>query len=55
MVGNNKFPDTGVVNTLNTNAGEQFTVMNSKKYTIPLFSPDYTPAYFDLDPTNPID
>lgn len=51
MVGNNKFPDTGVVNTLNTNAGEQFTVMNSKKYTIPLFSPDYTPAYFDLDPT----
>lgn len=51
MVGNNKFPDTGVVNTLNTNAGEQFTVMNSKKYTIPLFSPDYTPPYFDLDPT----
>lgn len=51
MVGNNQFPDTGVVNTLNTNAGEQFTVMNSKKYTIPLFSPDYTPAYFDLDPT----
>lgn len=51
LVGNNKFPETGVVNTLNTNAGEQFTVMNSKKYTIPLFSPDYTPPYFDLDPT----
>ncbi|MBR2362870.1 MAG: DEAD/DEAH box helicase [Spirochaetaceae bacterium] len=51
MVGNNKFPHTGVVNTLNTNAGEQFTVMNSKKYPIPLFSPDYTPKNYELDST----
>ena len=50
MVGNNKFPNTGVVNTINTNAGEQFTVMNSKKYTTPLFSSEYTPKYFELDP-----
>lgn len=50
LLGNNKFPNTGVVNTLNTNSGEQFSVMNSKKYPTPLFSPAYTPKDFDLDP-----
>lgn len=49
-VGNNKYPDTGIVNTLNTNGGEQFTVMHSKEHPIPWFSPDYTPKVFNLDP-----
>lgn len=49
-VGNNKYPDTGVVNTLNTNGGEQFTIMHSKEHPIPWFSPDYTPKFFNLDP-----
>ena len=48
-VGNNKYPDTGVVNTLNTNGGEQFTIMHSKEHPIPWFSPDYTPRFFNLD------
>lgn len=34
-----------------TNGGEQFTVQNSKKYTIPLFSPEFTSGDFDLDPS----
>lgn len=49
-VGNNKYPDTGVVNTLNTNGGEQFTIMHSKEHPISWFSPDYTPKFFNLDP-----
>lgn len=49
-VGNNKYPDTGIVNTLNTNGGEQFSVMHSKEHPIPWFSPDYTPKFFNLDP-----
>lgn len=49
-VGNNKYPETGVVNTLNTNGGEQFTIMHSKEHPISWFSPDYTPKFFNLDP-----
>ena len=49
-VGNNKYPQTGVVNTLNTNAGEQFKVQHSKEHPIGWFSPDYTPKFFELIP-----
>lgn len=50
MIGNNKYPDNGVVNTLNTNGGEQFSIMHSKEHPIPWFSPEYTQKYFKLDP-----
>ncbi len=49
LIGNNKYPHEGIVNTLNTNSGKLFSLQKSKKYS-GWYSPEDTPKYFELNP-----
>lgn len=50
LIGNNKYPYEGVVNTINTNMNQCFTVQKSKRYPNGWYSPEFTPKYFQLNP-----